>query len=132
MFDSGTLFVCNLTNTAENGDMPRYELERVNKYWFENRYIGYNRSYTAMGVNERIDMLVRIPRDETVRIGQYVELGNGDQYRISLISHGLDVNPRTKSVDSKYYRTPTLVGLKYTELTLVRLDTNYDVAISED
>lgn len=132
MFDSGTLFVCNLTNTAEKGDMPKMQLEKVNKYWFENRYVGYNRSYTAMGVNERVDMLVRIPRDESVRIGQYVILGNGEQLRIDLVSHGQDVNPRTKTVNQNYYRQPTIVGLKYTELTLSRLDENYDVAVEQD
>jgi hypothetical protein len=129
MRDDGVLYICDLDNTAENGNMPREYLRIINKYWFENRYIGYGRSYAAQGVNERIDRLVRVKQSQLIHVGQYAVLGNGEQYRITLVSHGQDVNERTKMVNSKYYRQPTVVGLKYTELTLVKLENNYDITI---
>lgn len=130
MRDDGVLYICNMTNVADNGDMPRMALEKVDKYWFENRYIGYGRSYAAQGVNQRVDRLVRIAQNQHVQVGQYVVLGNGEQFRITLVSHGQESFGRTRLVDSKYYRQPQIAGLKYTELTLTRLDDNYDFTLS--
>lgn len=132
MRDDGVLFVCDLVNDAGNGEMPSETLSIVNKYWFENRTIGFSRFYTAQGVNQRVDRLVRIPWDMNIQIGQYAVLGNGEQFRITMVSHGEDTNPRTKMVDSKYYRQPVIAGLKYTELTLTRVENYYAVATSED
>lgn len=132
MRDDGVLFVCDLVNDAANGLMPSETLSIVNKYWFENRTIGFSRFYTAQGVNQRVDRLVRIPWDMSVQIGQYAVLGNGEQFRITMVSHGEDTNPRTKMVGSKYYRQPVIAGLKYTELTLTRVENYYAVATSED
>lgn len=128
MFDDGTLFICDLTNQAENGSMPVQALTIRKKFWFQNRTVGFRRAYTAMGVNQAIDRLVRIDRDMSIEVGQYAVLGNGEQFRITLVSHGQDTFERTKMVDSKYYRQPQIVGLPYTELTLVRLESNYAVA----
>ena len=128
MFDDGTLFICDLTNQAENGSMPVQVLAIRKKFWFQNRTVGFRRAYTAMGVNQAIDRLVRIDRDMSIEVGQYAVLGNGEQFRITLVSHGQDTFERTKMVDSKYYRQPQIVGLPYTELTLVRLENNYAVA----
>ena len=127
MRDDGTLFICDLINEAENGSMPHEVLQARNKYWFESRTIGFNRFYTAQGVNQRIDRLVRIDRDMSIEIGQYAVLGNGEQYRITFVSHGQDNFQRTKQVNSFYYRQPEIVGLPYTELTLVRVENYYDV-----
>lgn len=81
-----------------------------------------------MGVNQRIDLLVRIHQDLAIQGGMYAVLGNGEQYRIDLVYHGQDSNVRSKMVDSKYYRQPTIVDLPYTELSLSKLENNYDVA----
>lgn len=127
MRDDGVLYICNLIDTAANGEMPNEVLEKVNKFWFENRYIGFSRQYAANGVNQRVDRLVRIEQDQSIQIGQYAVLGNGEQFRITLVSHGQDIDPRTKLTNNNYYRTPQIVGLKYTELTLTRLENYYDV-----
>lgn len=128
MKNAGIAIICNLTNTAEEGDKPLYKLvpatDKANnelKYQFEERIIGFTRQYEAMGVNERIDMLIRIWRCP-VRIGMYVVLTDyegqeneaGDQYRISNVQNLLDDN-----------------GLKVTDLTLYRLDNNYEVIAAE-
>lgn len=127
MKDDGVLYICNLVNEAENGDMPREVLQIVNKHWFENRVVGYGRFYSAQGVNQRVDRLVRINLDNNIRIGQYAVLGNGEQFRIDMVSHGQEVFERTKMIDSKYYRQPRIVGNKYTEITLSRVENYYDV-----
>lgn len=127
MKDDGVLYICNLVNEAENGDMPKEVLQIVNKHWFENRVVGYGRFYSAQGVNQRVDRLVRVNLDNNIRIGQYAVLGNGEQFRIDMVSHGQEVFERTKMIDSKYYRQPKIVGNKYTEITLSRVENYYDV-----
>lgn len=130
MYDSGTLKVCNLTDIAENGTMPKQILSVVNKYWFEMRTIGINRRYLAKGVNENIDLLVRIPRDNNIEIGQYAVLGNNDQYRISNVSHGHEQPYYTRLVKKDFYQgyhTVYITELDYTELTLVKLENYYEV-----
>ena len=88
-----------------------------------------SRAYMAKGVNEQVDMLVRIDLDTDVHIGQFAVLGNGEQFRITNVTSGEEVFERTKQVNSLYYRQPQIVGLKYTELTLTRIEQNYDVEI---
>lgn len=91
--------------------MPHEELERIARHWYEERVIGMQRQYLAKGVNEQIDLMARIHHEPRARIGLYAALGNGDQYRIANVSHG-------KNND----------GLRYTDLTLTRLEDYYDVA----
>lgn len=107
--DDGILFLCQLENISNDGDMPKESLVKVSRHWYEERMIGINRQYLARGVNEQVDLLARIHHDRTARIGMYVLLGNGDQFRISNVSHIED-------------------GLRYTDLTLGRLEDFYDVA----
>lgn len=130
MYDSGTLKICNLTNIAENGLMPREVLSVNNKFWFEMRTIGINRQYLARGVNERIDLVVRIPRNDKIEVGQYAVLGNGEQYRISHITHGYNSQYFSRMVKKDFYegyRTVNVVDLDYTELTLVKNENYYEV-----
>lgn len=134
-FDSGTLYVCDLTDTRVNGNAPKEELTKRNKYWFERRTIGISRQYMAKGVNERIDLLVRVQGIQNISIGQYVILGNGDQYRIDNVSTGNTINEYTRIVKKDFingYKTAQIVGLDYTELTLSKLENYYDVAITEN
>lgn len=127
MKDDGTVFICKVVNIAEKGDMPVFQLQKIKKFFFENRYLGYGRFYAAQGVNQRIDRLIRVHQDLGIEAGMYAVLGNGDQYRIDLVSHGQEVLERTKQVDSKYYRQPRIVGLKYSELTLSKVEDNFDM-----
>lgn len=130
MFDSGTFKLCNLENIAENGAMPKEKLVVKNKFWFEMRTIGINRQYLAKGVNERVDLVVRIPRYDDIEIGQYAVLGNGDQYRISFLTHGYNDAYYTrldKGTFHKGYKTVHIVDLDYTELTLVKVEDYYEV-----
>lgn len=132
MYDSGTLYICNLINQSENGDMPKEVLSKVNKFWFEKRYIGINRQYLAKGANEQVDLLVRIHGSQNINIGQYVMLGNGEQYRITMVNQGFEQQDYTRMVDKKYYKTARIIGLDYTELTLTKLEKNYELEIEEN
>lgn len=116
MYDDGVLYICNLDNVAENGMMPRQVLKIQNKYWFEQRTVGINRSYLAKGVNQQVDLLLRIHFDNNIAIGQYAVLGNGSQYHIDNVQH--------YKGDSTYYSD---YDLRYTEITLSRLESYYAV-----
>lgn len=110
--NDGIVYLCRLTNTAEPGFKPVEVLTRVGRDWFENRTISFSRQYEAKGVNEQIDLLIRIHYNPAVRIGMYAVLGNGDQYRIDNVTIGYSDQSR----------------LRYTELTLRKLEDNYDLS----
>lgn len=110
ILDSGIINICVLINLAEDGLMPVDALQRIDRQWYGERTVGFSRQYSAKGVSEQVDMLVRIHYNKRVRIGMYGMLGNGEQYRITNV----------QQVDDD--------GLKYTDLTLMRLEHNYDVA----
>ena len=127
MRDDGILFICDLTNQAAPGDMPKEVLSKVGKYWFENRTIGINRQYLAKGVNEQVDRLVRIVKTQGIKIGQYAVLGNGEQFRITMVTEGHEEREFTRVANKNYYKTSKIVGLDYTELQLMRVENYYDV-----
>jgi hypothetical protein len=118
MKDAGIVNICDLINEAADGEMPKEKLQKLRAHLFEERIIGYGRQYAAKGVNERVDMQIRVWRDAQVHIGQYALLSDyegqvnpdGDQYRIDNVQQVLDSN-----------------GLKVTDLTLYRMDELYEV-----
>lgn len=114
MMDAGHIAVCELNNRGEVGQMPVEVLRKVTEADFEERTIGMSRQYAAKGVNERIDLLARVWRDAAVRIGMYAVVTESDydgQYRITNVQHMLD--------DDR---------LKVTDITLERLNRNYEIA----
>lgn len=123
MMDDGIIKICDLTNLAPDGNMPRNQLTVLDEMYFESRTVGYNRQYAAKGANEQVDMLVRVWRNNTVHIGMFAVLTNyegqvnesGDQYRIDNVQHLLDDD-----------------GLKVTDLTLSRMDELYEIADSNN
>lgn len=115
MLYEGTLRLCELQNLAEPGGMPSEKLVVVSYHYYGDRMIGYGRQYAAMGVEQQVDRLVRIWRDESAHVKQYALLDDGKQYRVDMVQHLLDED-----------------GLKVTDLTLFRLDDNFDVAEGVD
>ena len=111
MMDSGTCRIYTVTDSAENGEMPAPTLHEYGDYeWaFEDRMISYSRQYAAMGVDQQIDRIIRIWRTP-VRIGDVVVIGD-EQYRIDNVQPTLDDD-----------------SLQVTDLTLRRLEENYDIA----
>jgi len=114
MMDAGTLKVCALTNTADNGAMPVEVLTPVASSYYEDRVVGYGRYFAARGVNEQVDLTVRSWRLPEARAGMYAVLSDGEndgQYRIIQVQHLLNDD-----------------GLKVTDLSLSRLEDNYELA----
>ena len=111
MIFEGTLAVYSLQNTAQKGRMPSNRLVFKADHYYGNRTIGFSRQYTAMGVNQRVDKLVRVWQDESIFVHDIVVLDDGNQYRIDMVQHLLDED-----------------GLKITDLTLYRLEENYEIA----
>lgn len=111
MMDDGVCRIYTVTDSAENGEMPNPTLHEYGDYeWaFEDRMISYSRQYAAMGVDQQIDRIIRIWRTP-VRIGDVVVIGD-EQYRIDNVQPTLDDD-----------------SLKVVDLTLRRLEANYDIA----
>ena len=109
-YDDGVLAVCDLVNISPPGSMPVQQLQKKSEHFFSERTVGYGRQYAAMGVNEQVDMLVRIWSDTSIRIGMFAVLEGNVQYRIDNVQQLFDED-----------------GLRVTDLTLRRLDSNYDV-----
>lgn len=107
-YDDGIITVCNLTDQAEPGDMPKQVLVLYKRFYFQDVMVSFSRQYAAMGVNEQIDKLVRIWFDPSVRIGMYAII-NDEQYRIT-------------NCQQLYNKD----GLKVTDITLARMGDNYD------
>lgn len=112
-FDDGIVSLYNLTNTAAAGDMPSERLTLHAQAFFGERVVGYGRQYSAKSVNEQIDMLIRIWEDRGLHAGMYAVIGP-DQFRIDNVQHLLDDD-----------------GLRVTDLTLRRLEENYDIDTGE-
>lgn len=112
ILDSGTMLLCRQENTNEKGFMPTPKLVPYMKHWYQERTVGLHREYLAKGVNERIDLYAYIHEDRKVRIGDYVVLGNGDQFIVHMVNHIIEEN----------------TNLRYTTITCQRLDENYDIA----
>lgn len=113
MIFDGILTVYELWNIAEKGAMPKDMLIQRSEHYFGDRLVTYSRQYAAMGADQRVDRLVRIWEDKTIRVQNYVII-DGDQYRIDMVQHLLDDD-----------------GLKVTDLTLYRLEDNYEVGTRE-
>lgn len=111
ILDDGIIKICTLTNDAESGQMPRERLVPKSEHYYGERTVGYGRQYAAKGVNEQVDMLVRIWQDRSVRIGMYVVTEGEGQFRIDNVQHLLDDD-----------------GLRVTDLSLSRLEELYDVS----
>ena len=111
MMDSGTCRIYTVTDAAENGEMPNPTLHEYGDYeWsFEDRMISYSRQYAAMGADQQIDRIIRIWRTP-VRIGDVVAIED-EQYRIDNVQPTLDDD-----------------SLQVVDLTLRRLEENYDIA----
>ena len=105
------LTLYKLVNTAEKGLKPTYKLSWLSTEFYAERVVGYNRQYAALGANQSIDALVRIWRNMEIKANDYAVLEDENQYRISFVQHLTDED-----------------GLEVTDLTLSRLESNYDVA----
>ena len=125
MLDDGKVTFCDLVDISGGGDMPRPVLREVYPCMFENRIVGFNRRYAALGVNQDISALIRIwrpplrdDRTPSVQVGMYAVLEESEidgQYRV-------DVVQPLSNFD----------GINVLEITLAALEDHYDVEHPED
>lgn len=107
MRNAGILTIYSLSNTGTAGMMPTEKLVEICTAYYEERTIGVTRVYAALGADQQIDALVRCFNTPSLPTNaQYAVLEDGNQYRISL----------KQKIDADTY-----------DLTLVRLEANYDV-----
>lgn len=95
MLDSGKVILCDLVDVSEGASMPEWKIRPVHTCMFENRIIGYNRRYAALGVNQDLAALIRIWRppirkdgSAMVRIGMVAILEGSEidgQYRVDVV-----------------------------------------------
>lgn len=120
MLDAGKVTFCDLTDTSADGGMPKNVLKPVYPCMFENRIVGYNRRYAALGVNQEISALIRIwrpplraDRTPSVDIGMYAVIEESEldgQYRVEVVQPLVNFD-----------------GINVTDVTLEKLEENYDV-----
>lgn len=112
MFDAGILTIHKLENISEKGRTPVYRLQpHISQHFYEERTVGVTRYYAAQKANVSVDKLVRIWRDGNVTAGDICVLEDKLQYRVGQIQQTYDDD-----------------GLAVTDLSLERLERNYDAA----
>lgn len=116
LYDDGTVTICDKKNVAEDGDMPSFRLVPVFTEFYTEKSIGMNRVYLAMGADQQLDMLIRIPGSYRPWIGQHAvvysakeDLGDNLQFRITAVQPATDSD-----------------GMRVYDLSLERLSKNYD------
>lgn len=112
MFDSGLLILARLETVAVDGGMPTETLVQTGSAFYGNRTITASRLYEAQGADRSIDRLIRVPFDTV--IDDYVIFEDGEQYRVDIVS---DVFVKR--------------DLRAKEVTLVKLEDNYNVELAE-
>lgn len=125
MQDSGKVMFCDIVDISAASYMPKEILVPVHTCLFENRIVGYNRRYAALGVNQEISALIRVwrpplrnDRRPTVEIGMIAVIEESEidgQYRVDVIQPLRDFD-----------------YINISEITLSKLENYYDVAASDD
>lgn len=111
MIYNKSLILYDLMNTSPKGLMPVFQLVQIAEEYYGERVVGVTRQYAAAGADKRIDKLVRIWRNDEALPNRYAVLEDGNQYRIDFAQELLDED-----------------GLEVTDLTLVKLEENYDIS----
>ncbi len=115
--DDGIIALYTVGATNTDGQMPVFGLTLDSRHYFAQRTVGMARQYAAKGVMEQIDMLVRIWDYPGARIGMHARIEcapyDGEEYRID--------NVQRVEED----------GLYYTDLTLRRLEGNYNAPYNQ-
>lgn len=105
--DDGILTIYDLTDDSAP---DKRRLKQKSEHWYGERTVGVTRFYAAMQANQKIDMLLEIWEDRSIRANQYAIPEDGEQYRITDVRHMLDDD-----------------GLRISLLTLERVNRNYEL-----
>lgn len=79
-FSDGVLSVYNVTNNAENGEMPEYKLTFTNgPHYFRHETFGVTRYYQALQANQEISDLVSIPDWNNIKATDIIIIDDGER-----------------------------------------------------
>lgn len=109
-FDDGILTIYSVENVGKPGMMPVTGLVEKEKYYYGFDTLGFNRYYTALQAQQRIESVVNIPGWGNISATDICALDDGTQFRIVM---------RQPTHDED--------GLKITKLSLERMDEQYAV-----
>lgn len=113
-FDDGILKIYKIEDGSSKGDMPKEELVYKSSSYFEYDDLGITRYYTALANNQMIESVVKIPYDRSIRVLDVVEMEDGLLYRIVMVQHPYDD------------------GLRYTRISLERINDEYNIKIKSN
>jgi hypothetical protein len=106
MDEQGLLTIYSLENVAPKGLKPSMKLVEVGKAFYQERQVGVQRMYAALGANHRIDSLLRCYNTE-IMDGMVVIPTDGKQYQVDA--------------------TQKVIGKDSVDITLVRVDKLYEI-----
>lgn len=109
-FNDGLCTVYALENRGRAGGMPVKRLVRKYSLRYEERTVGLTRFYTAMQHDEKIALVLRVPRMADESVLAVCIPADGMQYEIKQIQHPRDISPPVS------------------DLSLERLGVNYEFA----
>ena len=92
-FNSGTVRIYTVTNSAEDGAKPVETLTLVQKLRYHERTVGLTRYYEALQANVRVQYVLRCPRLTSVSTQDVAIPNDGRQYRIVQVQYPEDVQP---------------------------------------
>ena len=75
MLDAGVCRFYGLEDAAEPGMMPEQRRVFKSEHFFEERTVGVTRYRVALQNNERVDMLIRVWQNRTIRPNDLCEIG---------------------------------------------------------
>lgn len=110
-FNDGIVHIYNVSDSAEDGNMPAEKLKPKETLRFNRRTIGLTRYYTALQANQQVDAVIRCPYRRTVSAQDIAQIEK-KQYRVTLVQVPEDIVP------------PVM------DLTLERLEQDYELAES--
>lgn len=107
-FNDGLVKIYAVTDISELGGMPREGLKEKCALRFRERTVGFNRYWAGQQSNVEISLVLRCPCFRGVSTQDIAIPNNGEQYRIVQVQF-----PE---------------GLNVMDLSLVRLEADYDFA----
>ena len=106
MDEQGMLTIYSLQNISSKGLKPSQKLVEICEAYYEERQVGVQRMYSALGANRRIDALLRCFNTE-LAVGMVVVPSDGNQYQVDAIQK--------------------VIGRDAIDISLVRVDELYEI-----
>ena len=89
-FDDGIIKIYRLVNVSEKGDKPKYKMFYKSSFYFSYETLGLTRYYTALANNEKIETVVNIYQDRSIRVNDIARFEDDSEFKIVLAQHFKD------------------------------------------